>query len=116
MAKMYCQWVGIILVVLGILGYLVPGGFLTLMFTPLHNWVHLISGVVLAYLGFTGTAVKIGAQVFGIVYTLVGVLGFFGGGTVLNLFPVSTLYNLIHLVVGLLGLYVGFGKAEMAKA
>jgi hypothetical protein len=115
MAKMYCQWVGIILLVLGILGYLIPGGFLTLQFTSLHNWIHLISGAVLAYLGFTGTAVKMGAQVFGVVYTLVALLGFIGGGMVLGLFPVSFLYNIIHLVIGVLGLYVGFGK-EAAKA
>ena len=115
MAKMYNQWVGIILLILGVLGFLTKE-FLTLQFTPTHNLVHLISGAILAYLGFTGTAVKTGAQVFGVIYTLVGLVGFFGGGTMPVLgFPVSTLYNMIHLVVGLLGLYAGFGK-EAAKA
>lgn len=110
MAKAYCQWVGIVLIALGILGFLIPGGFLTLQFNTIHNLIHLISGAILAYLGFTGTAVRTAAQVFGVVYTLVALLGFVGGGTVLNLFPVNTLYNLIHLVIGVLGIYVGFAR------
>jgi hypothetical protein len=114
MAKMYCQWIGVILLALGIVGFLTPE-LLTLHFTLLHNVIHLVSGAILAYLGFTGTAVRIGAQAFGIIYTLVAVLGFVQGTTVLGLFPVNTLYNVIHLVVGLAGIWAGFGK-EMASA
>ncbi len=115
MAKMYCQWVGIILIVLGVIG-LFTGTLLGVSVAGLHNWIHLLSGVILAYLGFTGTSVKIGAQVFGVVYTLVGVIGFLQGSTVLGLIATSVLYNIIHLVVGLAGLYAGFGKGEAAKA
>lgn len=119
MAKMYCQWVGIILIVLGVVG-LLTGTLLGVDVRGLHNWIHLISGVILAYLGFTGTAAKTGAQVFGVVYTLVGVLGFVGGGAVVPVFNINTslLYNLIHLIVGVLGLYVGFAskEKEMVKA
>jgi hypothetical protein len=115
MAKMYCQWVGIILIVLGVIGFL-SDSFLTL---PLRGstWVHLISGVILAYLGFTGSAVKTGAQAFGVIYTLVAVLGFIGGQTiaVLNV-PVNFQYNLVHLILGVAGLYAGFGGQEAAKA
>jgi len=116
MAKMYCQWVGIILIVLGVVG-LLTGNLLGVDVRGLHNWIHLISGVILAYLGFTGTATKTGAQVFGVVYTLVGVLGFVGGAVV-PVFNINTnlLYNLIHLIVGVLGLYVGFASREMVKA
>jgi hypothetical protein len=116
MARMYCQWVGIILLVLGIIGFMTPM-LLTLQFTALHNWIHLISGAVLAYLGFTGSAVKTGAQVFGVVYTLVAVLGFLGGGVVPILgLPVNALYNLIHLVVGLAGVYAGFSAPEASSS
>lgn len=49
------------------------------------------------------------ALVFGAVYTLVGVLGFFVAGTVtggsvddkLILFPVNHLHNVVHLAIGL---------------
>ncbi len=116
MAKMYCQWVGIILIVLGVIGFFTHT-LLGVNVDGLHNWIHLLSGVILAYLGFTGTSVKIGAQVFGVVYALVGVIGFLQGNTVLGLIATSGLYNIIHVVVGAAGLYAGFGKsAEMAKA
>jgi hypothetical protein len=117
MAKMYCQWVGIILIVLGVMGFLGSGELLGANVKGLHSIIHLVSGIILAYLGFTGTSVKTGAQVFGVVYTLVAVLGFVGQGTVPVLgINTSALYNVVHLVVGVLGLYVGFaGSAEMAK-
>jgi len=117
MAKMYCQWVGIILIVLGIIGFITPGDLLGANVKGLHTIIHLVSGVILAYLGFTGTSVKTGAQVFGVVYTLVAVLGFVGQTTVPVLgINTSGLYNIVHLVVGVIGLYVGFaGGTEMAK-
>lgn len=116
MAKMYCQWVGIILIALGVVG-LLTGNLLGVDVRGLHNWIHLISGVILAYLGFTGTAVKTGAQVFGVVYALVGVLGFVSSATLAGLgVQTNALYNLIHVVIGVLGLWVGFAGKEMAKA
>lgn len=116
MAKMYCQWVGIVLLVLGILGFLSPN-FLGLPLTSMSNVIHLLSGGVLAYLGFTGTSVKTGAQIFGIVYALVGVLGFVAAGLLASLgVSVTPFYNLVHLILGALGLWAGFGQSEMVKA
>ena len=116
MAKMYCQWVGIILIVLGVIGFIGSGELLGANVKGLHSIIHLVSGVILAYLGFTGTSVKTGVQVFGVVYTLVAVLGFVGGTNVIGLINTSGLYNIVHLLVGVIGLYVGFaGGVEMAK-
>ncbi|MGH2376136.1 MAG: DUF4383 domain-containing protein [bacterium] len=110
MAKMYCQWVGVVLIVLGLVGFIRPN-FLTFPIGGSAIWIHLLSGVILAYLGFTGTSVKLGAQVFGVIYTLVGVLGLIGGATIpiINA-PTNFAYNLVHLVLGVLGLWAGFGK------
>jgi uncharacterized membrane protein YtjA (UPF0391 family) len=61
------------------------------------------------------------ALVFGIIYLLVGILGFtglatappagdahhniqFGHSYLLGLFPVNTLHNIVHLIIGLWGL------------
>ena len=72
------------------------------------------------------------ALVFGIVYALVGVLGFVPGfnqptppgapslavdtgyGYLLGLFPINVLHNLVHLLVGFLGLaaYTSFSAAR----
>jgi len=52
-----------------------------------------------------------GAQIFGIIYGLVTVMGLFG---MANLGPITlhlnTMYNLIHLVIAGGGLYAGFAK------
>lgn len=116
MAKTYCQVVGIVLLALGVIGFM-TSSLLGAPTTTVHNLIHLISGAVLAYFAFTGGPVKMGAQVFGVIYTIVGVLGFISAGTLAGLgVPTNMLYNLIHLVVGVAGLYVGFGSQELAKA
>ncbi len=53
------------------------------------------------------------ARVFGIVFLLVGLLGFvttpfsMEGGLLLGLFPVNVLHNLVHLIFGAWGLLAG---------
>ncbi|MGH7562356.1 MAG: DUF4383 domain-containing protein [Gemmatimonadales bacterium] len=48
------------------------------------------------------------ARVFGVVFVLVGVLGFVPAamtdGMLLGLFPVNTMHNVVHLLLGLWGL------------
>jgi hypothetical protein len=52
------------------------------------------------------------AQVVGVVLTLVGVAGFFSGGSLFG-FAVNTLHNVVHLVTGLAGVYAGFAAGGM---
>lgn len=69
------------------------------------------------------------ARIFGLIYLLVGVLGFVSplahpvadaphaiGGTdlLLGFFPVNTVHNLVHIAIGLLGLLVG-GSSGIAR-
>jgi hypothetical protein len=74
-------------------------------------------GTVVVTAGATRTPGQLFALVFGIVYVLVGVLGFVGplapGGTLLGLFGVNPLHNLVHLVIGVLLL---FGSTSPANA
>jgi len=56
------------------------------------------------------------AQVIGILLTLVGIVGFFTGDTLL-MFGINLLHNIVHLITGLIGLYAGFyaaGKLSQA--
>ena len=70
------------------------------------------------------------AMVFGVVFALVGVLGFFpspppagapplsvehGHGLALGLFPVNTLHNIVHLLFGVLGLAAARGVVMSAR-
>lgn len=51
---------------------------------------------------------RIYAIVFGVVYTLVGLVGFAVSSTLevgtLILFPVNVLHNVVHLLVGIIGI------------
>jgi len=58
MAKNFTQIVGTALVLVGLLGFVVGDGNskLGLTFSTHHNLIHILSGAVLAYLGFKGSA------------------------------------------------------------
>ena len=71
------------------------------------------------------------AMVFGVVFLLVGVSGFFaappppeapplmvehGHGLALGMFPVNTLHNVVHLLFGVLGLMAAGGILFGARA
>jgi len=117
MVRTYSRWIGIALAVLGLTGLILPGvsSAARLPVDARHNAIYLLSGMVLATLAYSdkgadvGTAIRIGVQTSGIVYTLMGLLGLIGDGTLLGLFPATLFHNLIHLAVGLLGMYAGFG-------
>lgn len=59
------------------------------------------------------------ALVFGIVFLLVGFLGFIlnpTGGDLLGIFAVNALHNLVHLLFGVLGIaaaYMGWSRAYL---
>jgi ABC-type transport system involved in multi-copper enzyme maturation permease subunit len=63
---------------------------------------------------------RIYAVAFGAVYTLVGLLGFTVSTTLatanLIVFPVNLLHNLVHLLIGLLGLGAYFSGQTLAYA
>ena len=57
------------------------------------------------------------AMVFGVVFTLVGVLGFVPGvttdeGLLLGIFEVDTLHNIVHLLSGIAGLIAAKSDAH----
>ena len=113
MAKLYSGAVGTVLLIVGIVGFLTPN-LAGLMFHPAHNVIHIASGALGILAAITGRS-KLFAQVFGVVYTLVAIAGFVGlhdlGSIQLGL---DTLYNLIHVIVGVAGLFVGFSSAPSA--
>ena len=119
MAKLYAGVVGAVLLAVGIIGF-TTNSMMGLEFHMAHNIIHLATGVLglWAALGSGGSQAGTFAKVFGIVYTLVAVAGFAG---ITDLGPIklglNTMYNIIHLAVGLLGVAVGFmGGASHARA
>ena len=115
-ASKLAKWFGIILLVIGVLGF-VPGitsdGSLLGIFEvdALHNVIHLVSGLLA--LVFAASAPKTFFKVFGVVYLLLALVGFVQGDTVLGLVGVNMADNVLHLVLGVVALLVGFKKDTM---
>jgi hypothetical protein len=115
MAKQYAQIVGIVLLLLGVVG-LVLGDpdplFGALNIDLVEDIVHLVIGAVFVYLGFANVdnaTVKMVVGVVGVVLLLVGIVGFIDPrGFGLLTHPWTVVDNIIHLLLGILGIAVGF--------
>lgn len=112
---------GIVFIAIGILGF-VPGitsnGNLLGIFEvgTLHNIIHLLSGIVA--LAMAGDAMKARTyfKVFGVVYAIVTIVGFLQGNTVLGLIGVNVADNLLHLVIAIVALALGFGGSKSSMS
>lgn len=115
MAKTYVLILGIILVLLGVLGFvtpLAPGGNLFGVFATgtMHSLTYLVCGALaLACAAAGGTYPKTYAKVFGVIFGLFTIIGFMvSDGEVLGLLNVNQPDNVLHLVIAVSALYVGF--------
>jgi hypothetical protein len=114
MAKTVCKVLGLIFLIVGIAG-IFSHDLLGAHLNMAHNMVHIVSGVIALYFGFSGSAS--GARgfclLFGLVYLLLGVCGWFLGkgpdhmlaiGTLLML---GTVDHIIHILLGVVFLAGG---------
>lgn len=122
-ATTYARVTGAVLLLTGLVGIvsLATGyiGFLALDFLAwdtTHNVLHVLLGAIALYVGFAPKAVVdplTYGKAFGIVYTLLAVLGFIAPASLGFLgLGLETGENLIHLLVGVLGLVAGFYVVE----
>ncbi len=112
MGKTYAVVIGLVLTLVGIIGFWKGmDGMMGLQFSTIHNVIHLATGLIglAAGLGGGEKGGKGFAKVFGVIYTLVAILGFAGvPASIVSMLNLNTMYNVIHLAVGLLGLLAGF--------
>ena len=108
-------WIfGVVFLLVGIAGFipgLASGGMLLgiFMVDTLHNIIHLLSGALaIAAVWGSGAYARLYFQVFGVVYGLVTILGFVGGGSVLGIIMVNMADNVLHLVIAAVALWAGF--------
>src|ERR1044072_1359987 len=80
MAKLVCKLLGIVFVLVGVAGFVAPG-LLGTHLSLAHNAVHIVSGLIALYFGFAGSpsAARTFCLVFGVVYLLLGIVGFVMG-------------------------------------
>ena len=126
-AELYALVIGLTLVVAGVAGFFYSASFSTgdgterdallgiLDVNGWHNIVHIASGAV----GLLVTGSYRGARAYalglGVVYLVVTLLGFVAGDgeEILNLIPVNSEDNFLHLLIGLAG--IGAGLATPAS-
>jgi len=114
MAKTVCKLLGVVFVLVGICGFLMPH-LLGAHLTPPHNLVHLVSGAIALYFGFagSGSAARGFCIIFGLVYLLLGVVGWFMGAGPDHMFNVGSLLmlgkmdHIIHILLGIIFLIGG---------
>jgi hypothetical protein len=118
MAKTVCKLLGLIFIIVGIAGFVAPH-LLGAHLSPAHNAVHLVSGAVALYFGFSGS--YSGARgfclLFGIVYLLLGICGWFLGTGPEHMFNIPNaaspllmlgkMDHIIHIVLGIIFLAGG---------
>ncbi|MEK6279232.1 MAG: DUF4383 domain-containing protein [Acidobacteriota bacterium] len=112
MAKTVCKILGVVFLLIGIAGFVAP----TLMgfhLSPAHNLVHLLSGAIALYLGFSGSlsAAKTFCLVFGVVYLGLGILGMVMGDPAMD-----RMWHLGPLALGMTdhGLHIILGAVFLA--
>jgi len=119
MVKSIAAIFGIVFIVIGILGFvpaIAPDGMLLNIFhvNAAHNVVHLATGIVALLCAMSGAgAARTFFQIFGIVYAIVAVLGFYNGDEPLLGFISSSRPNTwLHVVIAVVSLFLGFGTAK----
>jgi len=119
MAKTVCKLLGLVFLIVGIAG-IFSHNLLGAHLNMAHNMVHIVSGVIALYFGFSGS--YSGARgfclVFGLVYLLLGVCGWFLGTGPEHMFnippgnsPLLMLGKMDHIIHVLLGVVFLAGGA-----
>lgn len=117
-AKTFAYVFGAVYLIVGIVGFAVtgfdgfadPNGDLLLFFevNPLHNIVHLLIGIALLAAAGAGEATSRQITLLvGVVYAIVGVLGFFiTGNETLNILALNLADHLLHLGTAIIAFIV----------
>ncbi len=124
MAKAICKALGVVFLIVGFLGFVLPN-FLGLHLSGVHNFIHLISAALALYFGFAASPgnARAFSLIFGAIYALLGVLGFIVPAVVTSLLQAHeapggphTLAadSNFHLIVGAVFLIAGFARSAHA--
>ena len=122
-ARLYCTLVGAVLVIAGIIGFFYSSSFDTgaaevaantddvfgiLGVNGWHNVVHIALGLLALAVAGSPYGARMYCLGIGLVYVLLAIWGWVDGdGILLGLIPVNDEDNVLHLILGLVGLAAG---------
>ena len=129
-AQLYALIVGAVLVGAGILGFFYNSSFATGSQVPRdavlglldvnawHNIVHIATGALGLATFARAASARAYALGLGAVYLLVAILGFIAGDgeVLLNLIPINTADNVLHLLLAVAGLGAGAASSTTQAA
>ncbi len=105
----WAKIVGVVLLLVGILGFFMGDTVFGFGVNSLHNIVHLVSGVILLWAGFAsaGANAKTANIVFGIVYLVVAIVGFMNVASLVDMLALNWSDNWLHLIIGVVTTAIG---------
>ncbi|MBA4543412.1 MULTISPECIES: DUF4383 domain-containing protein [Thermoactinomyces] len=106
MAKGFARIIGVLLTLIGVIGFFLPtqGTIYNLLHLTLaHNLFHLISGIIFLAVSAQEKWSLLTARVFGVLYGIIAILGLFDG-----LVENTATIEVVHILVALAALYFGF--------
>lgn len=107
---------GIIFIIIGIWGFFQNPVLGLFMVSPMHNWVHLISGILAVIFASRGEVpAKNFSKVFGIVYGLLAISGFFMPDPHFGALRVNRADDWLHLFLAAAFLYFGYSRVYGAR-
>lgn len=124
-ARLYATVVGALLTILGIIGFFYSGSFGSpgtvddvfgiFAVNGWHNVLHLATGLL--GLAAAGYAARTYALAVGLLYLVVAIWGFIvgGGDSILSIVPVNAGDNVLHLILGIVGLGAGAASPEKPR-
>jgi hypothetical protein len=116
MASIFCRVLGVVFVIVGIWGFVAGHQVLVFDVNPLHNVVHLITGALALWFGYTSErAARTFSLIFGGVYGLVAILGFAGVDSVVELLHLNRPDDWLHLLIAAVFILGALLPREMAE-
>jgi hypothetical protein len=114
MIQKAATWFGVGFVLIAILGF-IPGvtnnSVMLGLFQvdSIQNIIHLLSGVIALVCAGSMSGARTFFKVLGIVYAIIAIIGFIQGQTVLGIMLANTADNILHLLIAIAALVLGFG-------
>jgi hypothetical protein len=105
---------GVVFILIGLMGFFNNPVLSTFPVNTLHNWIHIISGILALMFAMQSPAIaRKFAVTFGAVYGLVAILGFIAPDFMNSLMAVETNDNILHVVLALGFLALGSMKPKV---